>query len=47
MAGGALAAPLAGLVGKVMPPRALMILISILVLSLGTAGLVRLAITLL
>lgn len=47
MIGGALAAPLAGWISKVMPPRLLMILISIVVLSLGTAGLVRLAITLL
>jgi uncharacterized membrane protein YfcA len=47
MLGGALAAPLAGWMSKAMPPRLLMILVSIVVLSLGTAGLVRLAITLL
>ena len=36
--GGALAAPLAGWMSKVMPPRLLMIVVSIVVLSLGTRG---------
>ena len=45
MVGGAIAAPLAGWMSKIMPPRLLMILVSIVVLSLGTAGLVRLAIS--
>lgn len=40
--GGAVAAPLAGWMSKVLPPRLLMVLVSVVVLSLGTAGLVRL-----
>lgn len=40
--GGATAAPLAGWMSKTIPPRTLMILVSIVVLCLGTAGLVRL-----
>ncbi len=44
--GGAMAAPLAGWMSKVLPPRVLMALVSVIVLSLGTAGLVRLAMSL-
>jgi len=43
--GGAIAAPLAGWMSKIMPPRILMVLVSIVVLALGTAGLVRLALS--
>ena len=45
--GGAIAAPLAGWMSKAIPPRLLMALVSILVLSLGTAGLVRLGMSIL
>ena len=41
--GGALAAPLAGWMTKRLPPRLLMLLVGLVVLSLGTLGIVRLA----
>lgn len=41
--GGALAAPLAGWMTKRLPSRALMLMVGLVVLSLGTLGIVRLA----
>ncbi|MBL8661791.1 MAG: sulfite exporter TauE/SafE family protein [Candidatus Odyssella sp.] len=43
--GGALAAPLAGWMTKRLPPRLLMLLVGLVVLSLGTLGIVRLAVS--
>jgi uncharacterized membrane protein YfcA len=41
--GGALAAPLAGWMTKRLPSRLLMLMVGLVVLSLGTIGIVRLA----